>query len=652
MLNEDTLVASTVADGHGEVYTDFAIHADGFSRMVLLAGSVAPRRLGRLVQRLLEIDTYRMAALLGLPAAREAAAVLAFAERELAELAGAIRVAGRHEEPQLLDRLTKLAGQVESQYAATHSRFSASSAYFELVDRRIADISETRLAGLQTIGEFMDRRLTPARATCEWATRRQDALSQRVSRISNLLRTRVEIEQQQSSQALLATMNTRQGLQLKLQATVEGLSVAAITYYIVGLVSYLAKGAHAIGWPWSAESTAAVAIPVVALACVGFAAAAALQGLQRLKERPGKMGHLPMADPPHRSFATGLAFALAGSIAFSGKAIIVKLAYRYGVDAVTLIMYRMLFALPIFAVMAWWASRGKAPLSGRDWLGVVGLGVTGYYLSSFLDFAGLQFITASLERLIVYLTPTLVLVLGWFLYRTSVRPIHMLGMAISYCGALLVFGHEVQAGRRARGAGRAAGVREHHHVRGVPGLQRPAGAAPGVAAAGGARHVRGLPVLPAAVRAPAAALRRRRSRAAGDLALGAQRHAVHGGAGAAGHDGDRARRRRRVRAGGDGGPDLHHPHGRGDPRRAFHRLDRGGHGAGDRGNPRVQPRGTLTGALAFKPRSSSRAVQAEFRPGAATGRAAGLTPLGANFQPAGGPASSFVRICGVAQAGA
>jgi uncharacterized membrane-anchored protein len=155
---------------------------------------------------------------------------------------------------------------VESQYAETHSRFSASAAYFELVDRRIADIAESRLPGLQTIGEFMDRRLSPARATCEWATRRQDALSQRVSRISNLLRTRVEIEQQQSSQALLATMNKRQGLQLKLQATVEGLSVAAITYYIVGLVSYLAKGAHAVGWPWSAESTAAIAIPVVALA--------------------------------------------------------------------------------------------------------------------------------------------------------------------------------------------------------------------------------------------------------------------------------------------------------------------------------------------------------------------------------------------------
>ena len=264
LLREDSLVASSVAQGHGEVFTDFCVHADGSSRMVLLAGSMAPRRLGRLVQRLLEIETYRMAALLGLPVAREAAAVLGRAEQELAALADAIRSADRDMEPELLDRLTRLAGQVESQYAATQARFSASSAYFELVDLRIRDIAESRLGGMQTIGDFMDRRLSPARSTCEWVARRQNALSQRVSRISNLLRTRVEIEQQQSSQALLATMNQRQDLQLKLQSTVEGLSVAAITYYIVGLVSYLAKGAQKLGWPWSPESTAAVAIPLVA----------------------------------------------------------------------------------------------------------------------------------------------------------------------------------------------------------------------------------------------------------------------------------------------------------------------------------------------------------------------------------------------------
>ena len=140
--------------------------------------------------------------------------------------------------------------------------------------------------------------------------------------------------------------------------------------------------------------------------------------------------------------ASGLLLALAGSIAFSGKAIIVKLAYRHGVDAVTLIMFRMLFALPIFAVMAWWASRGKPPLTRKDWLGVLGLGLTGYYLASFLDFAGLAYISASLERLILYLNPTLVVMLGWVLYRRSITWGQAVGMLISYCGVVLVFGHE------------------------------------------------------------------------------------------------------------------------------------------------------------------------------------------------------------------
>ena len=139
--------------------------------------------------------------------------------------------------------------------------------------------------------------------------------------------------------------------------------------------------------------------------------------------------------------------AAAGSIAFSGKAIIVKLAYRHGVDAVTLIMYRMLFALPLFLALAWWATYrqgggAKPPLSRDDWLGVLGLGFTGYYLASFLDFWGLQYITASLERLILYLNPTLVLVLGWVLYKRRITRLQALAMAVSYGGVLVVFGHE------------------------------------------------------------------------------------------------------------------------------------------------------------------------------------------------------------------
>ncbi len=144
-----------------------------------------------------------------------------------------------------------------------------------------------------------------------------------------------------------------------------------------------------------------------------------------------------------KSIAPGLLLAVAGAVAFSGKAIIVKLAYRHGVDAVTLIMYRMLFALPIFALMAWWAGRGKAALSRRDWRGVLLLGFTGYYLSSFLDFAGLAYISASLERLILYLNPTIVMLLGLLFYKRRVSTRQLAGMAISYSGVVLVFGQEI-----------------------------------------------------------------------------------------------------------------------------------------------------------------------------------------------------------------
>ena len=147
------------------------------------------------------------------------------------------------------------------------------------------------------------------------------------------------------------------------------------------------------------------------------------------------------AAPPR--LATGIALAALGAMLFSAKAIIVKLAYRHGVDAVTLIMYRMLFALPFFAALAWWAGRGKAPMGARD-LGVVaGLGFIGYYLSSFLDFLGLQYITASLERLILYLNPTLVLLLSVLFLGKRVKARQLLAMGVSYAGVLVVFGHEV-----------------------------------------------------------------------------------------------------------------------------------------------------------------------------------------------------------------
>ena len=268
LFDASSVTGSTVISGSSDLHTDMQLQADGRIRVLVLVGEtapgrVSPRRLGRLVQRLLDIETYRMAALMGLPAARESVAWLASGEAELATLAEQVRDAAPADEPALLDRLTRLAAGLESRYAATHTRFSASAAYFQLLEQRLAAIAETRIEGMQSLHDFMQRRLLPAMHTCRSADRRQAALSQRIERISGLLRTRVEVDQQQSTRELLAGMNRRQALQLRLQSTVEGLSVAAISYYVLGLLGYLLPGARALGWPFGTGASIAVAVPLV-----------------------------------------------------------------------------------------------------------------------------------------------------------------------------------------------------------------------------------------------------------------------------------------------------------------------------------------------------------------------------------------------------
>lgn len=270
LFDRASLSGSHVSHGRATLHTDLVLQADGCSRFLILAGTdgkgqLTPRRLGRLVQRVLEIETYRMTALLGLPAARRVVQWLAEAEAELAELTHQLGQARQADEPDLLDRLTRLAAQLEALYARTHARFSASAAYHDLMRQRLQDIGEARINSTQTLGEFLERRLTPAMATCRSADRRQAALSARIARVSDLLRTRVEVHQQRSSRDLLANLNRRQGLQLKLQSTVEGLSVAAITYYAVGLVGHLAEGLSEWGWPVHRATAMALAVPVVAV---------------------------------------------------------------------------------------------------------------------------------------------------------------------------------------------------------------------------------------------------------------------------------------------------------------------------------------------------------------------------------------------------
>lgn len=145
-----------------------------------------------------------------------------------------------------------------------------------------------------------------------------------------------------------------------------------------------------------------------------------------------------------RSAYIGVACAILGSIAFSGKTIIVKLAYQHGVDVLTLLALRMLFALPFFLLMAWWA--GAVQLSRRDWLGVAALGFIGYYVGSYLDFAGLQYISAGLGRLILYLYPTIVVLMSALFLKQPIRKRHVISLALSYGGIALVFNEEIRLG--------------------------------------------------------------------------------------------------------------------------------------------------------------------------------------------------------------
>jgi uncharacterized membrane-anchored protein len=259
----NTLIGASVADGRADAFTDARIHADGFGRVVVFDKGMTARQAGRTIQRLLEIDTYRMMALLALPVARRLTPELGSWERGLAQITSTLARGVDHDEVSLLNRLTTLEAQIDRREADDHFRFSAAEAYYELVRQRIGDLREARIEGLQTFDEFTRRRLAPAMATCVSVAARLRALSERVSRATQLLSTRVDISRQTQNQAVLESMDRRAALQLRLEETVEGLSVAAITYYIVGLVGYAAKALKAVGVHIDPELAMGLAIPVV-----------------------------------------------------------------------------------------------------------------------------------------------------------------------------------------------------------------------------------------------------------------------------------------------------------------------------------------------------------------------------------------------------
>jgi len=259
------IVGGLAAGGRVRLWTDFNLDADGTVRLLLQDAGMSPRQTGRMAQRLLEIHTYCMMALLALPLAREVGPAVSRMERELSDIAQTLKgVADSDDEQAQLKRLSALAAEVESLAARTPYRFGAARAYHMLVARRIEELREQRIEGQQTIGEFMERRLAPAMRTCETMQRRLDSLSERVARASEMLRTRVDVTLAAQNRDLLASMDRRAKLQLRLQRTVEGLSVAAITYYAVGLVSYVTQGIGAAGLHLPKEIVVALAVPVLA----------------------------------------------------------------------------------------------------------------------------------------------------------------------------------------------------------------------------------------------------------------------------------------------------------------------------------------------------------------------------------------------------
>lgn len=266
-FGDHTSVGAEIGGGAGIVLTDFWIYEDGFARFLVFDRSLTARQAGRTVQRLFEIETYRMLALLAFPTAKKLSVQIAAWEEGLADLSKRIAV-GTGPDELIMEALTKLAAEVESTLAATQTRFGASRAYHDLITRRIAELRERRIPGIQTIEEFMSRRLSPAMATIASAERRLHALSERVGQVSNLLSTRVDIAREAQNQSLLTALNRRAEVQFHLQRAVESLSVAAIVYYAAGLVGYVAKALKAAGLHIEVDLAIGLSIPILTAVCL------------------------------------------------------------------------------------------------------------------------------------------------------------------------------------------------------------------------------------------------------------------------------------------------------------------------------------------------------------------------------------------------
>jgi len=256
------IIGAKVTGGAASIFTDFRIHVDGFSRFLIINHDLRTEQAGRLLQRLFEIEVYRVLALLAFPIARKLYPVLKEAERQLYTITNAMTQPETND-AKLLDELTVLAAEVENHISTHHFRFAAASAYYQLVGHRVNDLREVRIQGIQTLGEFIKRRLEPAINTCESTSHRFTLLSERVSNASQLLRTKVDIIIERQNQALLTSMALRAKMQLRMQQMVEGISMVAITYYAASLIGKIAEAMQVLGLRVNVELVEGISIPFI-----------------------------------------------------------------------------------------------------------------------------------------------------------------------------------------------------------------------------------------------------------------------------------------------------------------------------------------------------------------------------------------------------
>ncbi|MGF1475407.1 MAG: DUF3422 family protein [Geminicoccaceae bacterium] len=257
------LFGGFAANGKVRLWNSLRIHDDGYARVLAHAADLDAERCGRMVQRVLEIETYRNMALLGLPLARQLAPELRDMEETLVGLPTQMAERrDRDEQRGQLKHLSQLAATTERMVADSAFRFGATRAYADLVSARLRELDMTRSDDVQLLREFIARRFEPAVQTCASVQDRLLGLSERINRAADLLSTRVDLDVEEQNQALLRSMNKRAQLQVRLQETVEGLSVVALTYYAIGLFNYLVQGTNVSIGPLSADLLVAIAVPV------------------------------------------------------------------------------------------------------------------------------------------------------------------------------------------------------------------------------------------------------------------------------------------------------------------------------------------------------------------------------------------------------